>query len=291
MPILLALARRRRPIAIASGIAAGAAAASSAILNLGFGLPIDWTTISLLAAVAATIPAGILDLYYNRWKTGIDRNIPRLLLDLTSSVRVGLSLTRALELAAERDYGPLTAELRTLRTQLSWGVELETALRSLAQRVDTVLARRTFLLLMEAARAGGMIIDTLDTMQRYVADLQTVERERRAAMRPYVTIIYIAFLVFLGIAVLLYTSFFVEVARLQQRLLETGPEAARLIPGLREFNISALRTIFLHISFIQSILGGLAAGKLGEASFGAGVKHIIIMALIAFLTFQFLVPP
>jgi len=291
MPRLLALARRRRPIAIASGIAAGAAAASSAILNLGFGLPIDWTTISLLAAVAATIPAGTLDLYYNRWKTGIDRNIPRLLLDLTSSVRVGLSLTRALELAAGRDYGPLTAELRTLRTQLSWGVELETALRSLAQRVDTVLARRTFLLLMEAARAGGMIIDTLDTMQRYVADLQTVERERRAAMRPYVTIIYIAFLVFLGIAVLLYTSFFVEVARLQQRLLETGPEAARLIPGLREFNISALRTIFLHISFIQSILGGLAAGKLGEASFGAGVKHIIIMALIAFLTFQFLVPP
>jgi archaeal flagellar protein FlaJ len=44
------------------------------------------------------------------------------------------------------------------------------------------------------------------------------------------------------------------------------------------------------MGLIESVFGGLGAGKLGEASFAAGFKHIIILAVVTIVVFTGLVP-
>ena len=41
------------------------------------------------------------------WKKQVEKNVPRLLRDVTESVRSGMTLPRALEEASQRNYGPV----------------------------------------------------------------------------------------------------------------------------------------------------------------------------------------
>jgi len=42
------------------------------------------------------------------------------------------------------------------------------------------------------------------------------------------------------------------------------------------------------MSLIQSVFGGLAAGKIGSGSYIAGIKHIVIMIVITVIAFAFI---
>jgi len=43
-----------------------------------------------------------------------------------------------------------------------------------------------------------------------------------------------------------------------------------------------------HMSIIEAIFGGIAAGKIGEGSFIGGIKHMIIMVVLAIMAFSFM---
>jgi uncharacterized membrane protein len=43
--------------------------------------------------------------------------------------------------------------------------------------------------------------------------------------------------------------------------------------------------LFLHASLIESIFGGLIAGKINEESFAAGLKHVTLLCVISGLAF------
>jgi flagellar protein FlaJ len=109
-----------------------------------------------------------------------------------------MTLPRALEEAAKRDFGPLTAELRKMNAQISWGMTLEEAFVAFAKRVDTVLCRELFPLIIEANRSGGHVEKVFDPMGKFVqSTLMLLHKERRNQTRPYIAIIYVAFFVFI----------------------------------------------------------------------------------------------
>ncbi len=235
-----------------------------------------------IGVLIAVLPAGLLDLADSRWKSNADENIPKLVVDVAGYVRSGQNLVRALELAADRDYGVLTPELKRFKTQLSWGAPLHKAVLSLGERIETPLAKRTFSLFHYAMVSGGRINQVLETMVKHVSELRMIERERRASLRPYIFTTYIAFLVFLATAVLLFTSFFVDLAQTQQTLSAEGPFQISL-------DLNLIRSIFYQLSIIEAAIGGLVAGKLGEGTLGRGVKHVVILIFITMVVFATLV--
>ena len=42
------------------------------------------------------------------------------------------------------------------------------------------------------------------------------------------------------------------------------------------------------MAMIEAVFGGLAAGKIGSGSYSAGIKHIIIMIVMAVAAFMFI---
>jgi flagellar protein FlaJ len=48
-----------------------------------------------------------------------------------------------------------------------------------------------------------------------------------------------------------------------------------------------LQRIFLHLALVQGFFGGLVAGKMGEGSISAGLKHSLIMMLLGYVALKF----
>jgi flagellar protein FlaJ len=272
-------------VSVTLGIIMGIATIIASFILRFQNMPFTWDQLLILAMIIAVFPSAVVEWLDLRWERGIDKNIPRLLREIAESGKTGLTLTRAIEVSAERDYGPLTPELKQLVAQLSWGNSLEDSLRSFARRARTKLAQRTADLILEVSRSGGDTQEIMEQLNKHIGELQSIDRERYAQMRPYSVVVYIAFGVFLFTDVMLIRSFFTQIINLQSSVLNTQGGSSTIFGGISKVDVDFLKTVMFHAVIVQAIIGGLVAGKMGEARLGAGLKHVMILLIIGFVTF------
>ncbi|MCX8153598.1 MAG: type II secretion system F family protein, partial [Candidatus Bathyarchaeota archaeon] len=129
-------------------------------------------------------------------------------------------------------------------------------------------------LIIEANRAGGQAEKVFGPMGKFIQTTLLLEKERRTQTRPYIAIIYVALFVFLFTIVILFKTFFTNVDGTNLFSLSTS-------------SLMNLRRIFLHLTLIQGFFGGLVAGKMGEGSITAGLKHSLIMMLLGYVALKF----
>ena len=225
------------------------------------------------AVIIAVFPSAVLNYVDYKWRKAIDEHLPDLFRSIVQAQETGMTLPQALEETAKRDYGPLTAELRKMTAQISWGMSFEDALLVLGNRVNTVLVQRTVPMIIEASHSGGRVEKVFDPMGKFIQTTLLLEKERRTQTRPYIAIIYVSFFVFLFTIILLFRSFFVS--------LEGSP-----ILGATTMSPSEMEQIFFHMTSIQGFFGGLVAGKMGEGTINAGLKHSLVLMLCGFIAIK-----
>ena len=240
----------------------------------------------LLGGILALIPPAIMYFFDSRRRDAIDNNIPHLIRDIADAGRSGMTLTRAIEISAERDYGPLTKEIKRLIAKISFRVPLERALQFFADRTGTMLSRRTSMLVAEANKSGGDIQESMESVAKHVQEIQYLERKRRATLRPFIGVMYISFAVFLVTVYLLISSFF-------KQLANTNLGSAASVGGIG-FNFISLpldkiTAVFLYMAMIEALFAGLVGGKMASGYVKDGLKHAILLMLICFITFVFFV--
>ena len=240
----------------------------------------------VFALLAAIVPLALIQLKEVHRKESIDKFLPLFLLALVSSVRSGSNLMKALEHTASRNMGALTNELKNLRANISWGMPIDDALENFAQKAGTRTSRRVVILLEMAIRIGGDIATNLDMIHKHVTELANIEKERRSSLAPYTYTIYIAFAVFIGISVILSSQFFTEIEKVQVMLQGMEGSKDTMFSSLVDMDIEELNGVLFNMAIIEAIFGGLAAGKIGTGSFVAGIKHIVIMVVIAVIAFS-----
>ena len=255
-----------------------AVSAVSASAIIVFGLLTYWGNslfdeAVFFAIIAAVFPPAILTYLDYQWRKAVDEHLPDLFRSIVQAQETGMTLPQALEDAAKRDYGPLTAELRKMTTQISWGMSFEEALLALGKRVSTVLMQRTVPMIIEASRSGGHVEKVFDPMGKFIQTTLLLDKERRTQTRPYIAIVYVAFFVFIFTIVLLFKSFFVSTEQLP--MLGTA-----VMPP------EAIKRLFFHMTVVQSLFGGLVAGKMGEGTINAGLKHSLILMICGYLAIK-----
>ncbi|GBF24786.1 hypothetical protein MnTg01_01128 [archaeon MnTg01] len=244
------------------------------------------TTGIVFGALFAIVPITLLHLKETQRKDNIDKNLPLFLLALSSAVQSGANLIRAIETTADRNMGPLTPELKNLRANISWGMPIEDAFENFAERTGTKMSRRVSTLLEMSLKIGGDIRANLEMIQQHVTDLQNLEKDRKASLAPYTYTIYISFAVFLGISVILSSQFFSEFLVIQKMLIDSpGITEGGMFSSIINMDIEALNSILFNMSLIEAVFGGLAAGKIGSGNYVSGMKHIIVMIVMAVAAF------
>jgi archaeal flagellar protein FlaJ len=240
----------------------------------------------LLAGIMAMVPPAVMYYFDAKRRDAIDNNIPHLIRDIADAGRSGMTLTRAIEISAERDYGPLTSEIKKLIAKISFRVPLERALQFFADRTGTMLSRRTAMLVAEANKSGGDIQESMESVAKHVQEIQYLERKRRATLRPFIGVMYISFAVFLVTVYLLISSFF-------KQLASTNFGGGGSIGGVGfsfvSLPLAKITAVFLYMAMIEAMFAGLVGGKMASGYMKDGLKHAILLMMICFITFVFFV--
>lgn len=279
---------KKRKLLLISGIV------GAAIIGITFQLSqtLDQPTIRdigiVIGILVGIIPYVIMQSAESRKHSSIDMNLPMFLLALVGAVKSGTSLLRAIEESADRNLGGLTPELKNLRANISWGMPFEEAFENFKRRVGTQLAQRVAVMIQIAIKMGGDIAANLEVIQTHVSEMQNIEKERKASLTPYIFVIYISFVVFIVVSVLVAEYFFTEIANVQEQLIESSERTGvplGMFRALLGIDVDEINGIILNMALIEAVFGGLAAGKIGEGSFVAGIKHIVIMIVITVVSF------
>ncbi|HZY95006.1 MAG TPA: type II secretion system F family protein [Candidatus Bathyarchaeia archaeon] len=241
----------------------------------------------LLGGIVGLIPPAIMYFFDSKRRDSIDNNIPHLIRDIADAGRSGMTLTRAIEISSERDYGPLTKEIRRLIAKISFRVPLEKALQYFADRTGTMLSRRTSMLVAEANKSGGDIQESMESVAKHVQEIQYLERKRRATLRPFIGVMYISFAVFLVTVYLLISSFFTQLAN--TNFGGGGTSVGGVGFNFISLPLDKITAVFLYMAMIEAAFAGLVGGKMASGYLKDGLKHAILLMMICFFTFIFLI--
>ncbi len=241
------------------------------------------------AYILAGITAFILPAYYihveaKRIKKA-EETFPELLRDLAQAKKAGLSLVDAFTLTSEVDYGVLTETMRTIATQLTWGVSFDQAMGLLAKRFPTPMIKRSVNMVIEGYRVGGDVALVLKVAADDALELKTLELKRVGELAPYIIISYLTFFVFLGVLAVLNNWLIPMMSLSGEAMVGMGSMGEAVI---QKVDVETPQMIFFHCAIIEGICAGLVAGKLGDGKITAGIKHALILSLSAFACFLFL---
>lgn len=236
-----------------------------------------------VAVVLGLGPPGVHAALAERSRRKLEEQFPHFLTDLAANRKAGFTLAESVRLASQGDYGPLTPHVRRMAAQLSWNIPFEEALERFAHQVGTPLVQRSASLVLEAERTGGHIADILQAVARDAREIKTLDRERRLAMHTYTVVMYVTFLVFLGVLAMLYTQLLPPL--LGTEITGDDP-VGRLLQS--ETTLEAQRTFFFTASLVQAVGTGALAGKMAGGRTQPGLLHAAVMGLAAVLTFTLL---
>ena len=225
----------------------------------------------------------------------IESAVPDFLDRLASVNEAGTSVVGSVRRVADSNLERLTADLKRTRRDIEWGADVSTALVRLEGRVRSPMTSRAVALITNAMQASGDIGPVLRIAANEARATWALRRERRQVMVTYLIVIYISFFVFLGIIAALSVSF---IPAIESATVpgtgggETGgavdddlPGGGGIIGGIGSINAAAYEQLFFHATAVQAVCSGLVAGQLGEGSVKDGVKHAVVLLVLALATF------
>ncbi|MDW7732325.1 MAG: type II secretion system F family protein, partial [Methanolobus sp.] len=217
-----------------------------------------------------------------RRKRKLESSFPDFLKKLASTNETGMTLRDSIRLMARSETDALSAEIKKIWHDVFWGLEVNDSLIRFANRLRTQVVTRSLSLITKANESSGDIGEVLMVAARDAASEQGMRRERNMSMMIYIVIIYISFLVFVGVIYVISTTFLSEMAEAGKQMAESGSSAGGF---LGNFNLEAYTQLFKHAAIIQGLSSGLMAGAMGEGSVMAGLKHSTIMIIIGYAIF------
>lgn len=241
----------------------------------------------VFALISAVTPISIYETHRSNRVQAIEEELPNFLRDIAECSRAGMTLVDAIRTASYGNYGLLTPEIKKMANQLSWGIFVNDVLTQFAERVGTPLVKRSVLLTIEASRSGGNIADVLTAVSKDAKEIKMLENERNINMNIYITVIYIAFFVFLAVISVLVTSFLPAVTNISQTAPSAGQGTGMPIT-VGKIDPAAILNIYYIAVLVQGFGSGLVAGALSTGKVAQGFKHSLIMTIIAVFMFRVL---
>jgi len=295
---------------------------SLVLLSIGFfsGLQQVLGNTIILSAFIIITPQLIFNYINYRNMKEIELRFPQFLRDLVELTRAGMPLHKTIIFSSNTDYGNLTPHVKKMAHQLSWNVNIIKVLEQAQERLKrSKTLNKVFRILIETYNSGGSVDSTLDSLSTTLMKLQDTEKERKSTLNQYVVAMYVISLIFIGIVVGIN---WLMVPMFQSMATQTGGAGGitpvgvitnpcsncayvanvgcapcEIYSGICSLFGSDTSSIgcyylalFFSISIIQSLMGGLVAGQIGEGSVVAGIKHSLILSCITVAAFLILVP-
>ena len=224
-------------------------------------------------ALAISIPtiafSLILFMKMERRASEIENSIPDFLRQLSSMLKVGMSLENALIDMSNHGKGPLYDELRRVVVEIRMGKSLDESFNGMAMRLDSKDLERSFKIILNAHKSGGSLSDIILDVSDDLRAILVLKRERKASVMMSIMFLVIASTIAAPFAlgmVGVYSSFMMELGK-GGSICEVAPLAAE---------------IYL---IIQSICAGFLIALIMYGDLRKGLRYSIPITSSAFLVF------
>ena len=172
-----------------------------------------------------------------------------------------------------------------MASQISWGVSFGEVLEMFTERVTSPIVTRAVRMVDEANKAGGRISDILLAASFDAREIKALETERRQEVGSYVTVIYASFFVYLGIILVLASTF---IPAIVDSAAATGSTGSMSIGNLtiREMDETWISTIFLYSLIVQGVGNGLAAGFMSTGRLYSALLRASFLLMVGWFVFE-----
>jgi archaeal flagellar protein FlaJ len=247
---------------------------------------IDFFVLGLLCIMA---PYGFVATARLRRIAKIEERLPDFLRDVAEAGRFGMTLSDAIVVASTGRYGLLTDEIKRMAAQLEWGVPVATALRLFEERVPTPLVQRVVSIVTRANEAGGNVADVLSMVAHDTREAQLANQSRQISMLTYVTVIYIAFFVFIVTVYIMAAVFLPQMITAGEGVASSSLGSAGGVTLQFAF-VPVLFLAFLVAVIVHAVGDGIMAGVLYNGRFAEGLQHATIMLAVGWIMMRYTVP-
>lgn len=199
----------------------------------------------------------------------IESSIPDFLRQLSSMLRVGLSLENALVDMSNHGNGPLYDELRRVVVEIRMGKSLDESFNNMAMRLNSKDLERSFKIILNAHKSGGSLSDIILDVSDDLRAMLVLKRERKASVMMSVMFLIIAssFAAPFALGMVgVYSSFMIELGK-GGAICEVAPLAAEIY-------------LILH-----SILAGFLMALIMYGDIRKGLRYSIPITVAAFSVF------
>ena len=239
----------------------------------------------VFGVISLMLPYGVYGYRRDKIRSRVEEKFPDFLRDLAEYWKGGLSMTVAIQTLAKGEYGNLNDEVNKMSSQISWGVSFGEVLEMFTERVTSPIVTRAVRMVDEANKAGGKISDILLAASFDAREIKALETERRQEVGSYVTVIYASFFVYLGIILVLASTF---IPAIVDSSAATGGSGSMSIGNLtiREMNEVWISTVFLYSVIIQGTGMGLAAGFMSTGRLYSAFLRASFLLLLGWFIFE-----
>jgi flagellar protein FlaJ len=210
------------------------------------------------------------------------------LFEMSELIRGGIDPVKAVNTLAEGDLGSITKQVKIAAKQMQIGSTFEQAMRNLSTSLNSSLITRYVDLVIQASYSGGGVSNLI---QRASADMSTfisLEGQKRAGLAQYTMILYVGQAVLIALSAIIVIQFVPELSSISA--IGSTSLAGSFLSNSDITTVPLERDLFL-LCILNGFLGGLVIGKISEGKIKHGIKHSLILVLIAFIAWTAFVVP
>ena len=235
-----------------------------------------------LCLLLALLPLTTIQYFGDRWLESVDRNVPRLLQDVTEDVKSGQSLIISLEENAKEDYGSISKPLQKTLTRFKFTSDLTGSMKWLGEKLQRPVAKQMAAIFVEAYEAGGKVTEILQDSVQLFKSIDENRVNRNTKTRPYVIVVYVSLGIFLVISWIIFNRFLIPMNIHTQTITITYGFNMKLL------EMDYYRSILFWSAVTESLIGGLIAGKISTGKTLSGLVHSEVMMSMTLFFFAFL---
>ena len=220
----------------------------------------------------------------------IESYLPDVLQLMSSNLRSGLTLDRALFLSTRSEFGVLKDEINLVGKQITAGKSISDALLDMTKRVRSKTFEKSVLLIISGLKSGGELASLIEETASDLVQKKIVDKKVRTSVNLYVIFIFIA--IGLGAPLLfgissyligILTNIFSKVDIPDTNEIDLPFQISSTVNLKPEF-VMQFSLIFLVVTVI---LGSLVLGLITKGKEKYGIRYIIPLLISSLGLFFF----
>ena len=223
----------------------------------------------------------------DRRKRQYEQDFADFLFELSELVRGGIDPAKAFLTLAQGEVGSITRFVKIASRQMSIGFTFEQALHNLGDSLESDLSKRYIDLVIQASYSGGSVSNLIQQAAIDMGNFLTIDKEKRSGLAQYTIVLYTGQVVLIVLAAIMVVQFIPQLTEITQ----IGNAGLSGFLGQADIgNVPIERDLFFLVT-INGLFGGLIIGKISEGKVKHGLKHSLILMLIALIAWDVYVLP